>query len=76
MYDYLEILWELRKIKGQIYKGNLRFYKNTKGILGLLVKNSLNVNKFLPIPPNFERNENLRFGRNREERVFHSIPFT
>ena len=57
---------ELKKIKGQIYKDNLEFYKNTKDILGLLVKNSLNLNLFLPIPPNFEGNENLGFGGNRE----------
>jgi hypothetical protein len=50
---------ELKKIKGQIYKGNLEFYKNTKNILGLLVKNSLNLNLFPPILPNFEGNENL-----------------
>ena len=37
----MEILWKLRKIKDQIYKGNLGFYKNTKGILGRLVKKSL-----------------------------------
>ena len=58
---------ELNKIKGKIYKGNLGFYKNTKDILGLLVKNSLNLNLFFPIPPNFRKNENLRFGENREE---------
>jgi hypothetical protein len=58
---------ELKKIKGQIYKGNLGFYKNTKDILGLLVKNSLNLNPFPPIPPNFGGNENLGFGGNREE---------
>jgi hypothetical protein len=50
---------ELKKIKCQIYKGNLGFYKNTKDILGLLVKNSLNLNPFPPIPPNFGGNENL-----------------
>ena len=32
-----------------------------RGILGVLVKNSLNLISFSPIPPNFERNENLRF---------------
>ena len=32
-----------------------------KGILGVLVKNSLNLILFSPIPPNFGRNENLRF---------------
>ena len=58
---------ELKKIKGQIYKGNLGFYKNTKDILGLLVKNSLNLNPFPPIPPNFGGNENLGFGGNRKE---------
>jgi hypothetical protein len=57
----------LRKIKGQIYKGNLEFYKNTKGILGRLVKKSLNLNPFPPIPLNFGGNENLGFGGNREE---------
>ena len=45
----------------------LRFYKNTKGILGRLVKKSLNLNPFPPIPPNFGGNENLGFGGNREE---------
>jgi hypothetical protein len=58
---------ELNKIKGKIYKGNLGFYKNTKDILGLLVKNSLNLNLFPPIPHNFGGNENLGFGENREE---------
>jgi hypothetical protein len=57
----------LRKIKGQIYKGNLRFSKNTKDILRHLVKKSLNLNLFPSIPPNFEGNENLGFGENREE---------
>ena len=48
------MLWELRKIKCQIYKDNLGFYKNTKGILGHLVKKkSLNLNPFPPTPPNF-----------------------
>ena len=61
------MLWELRKIKGQIYKDNLGFYKNTKGILGHFVKKSLNLNPFPPIPSNFGRNENLGFGGNREE---------
>ena len=64
VYDKIN---KLKKIKGQIYKGNLEFYKNTKDILGLLVKNSLNLNLFLPILPNFEGNENLGFGGNREE---------
>ena len=58
---------ELKKIKGQIYKGNLGFYKNTKDILGLLVKNSLNLNSFPSIPLNFGVNENLGFGGNRGE---------
>ena len=58
---------ELKKIKSQIYKGNLGFYKNNKDGLGLLVKNSLNLNSFPPIPPNFGGNENLRFGGNRGE---------
>jgi hypothetical protein len=57
----------LRKIKGQIYKSDLGFYKNTKGFLERLVKKSFNLNPFPPIPPNFGRNENLGFGRNREE---------
>ena len=39
------------KIKGCIYRG----------ILGVLVKKSLNLISFRPIPPNFEGNENLRF---------------
>jgi hypothetical protein len=37
-YNIIEIPWELRKIKGKIYKSNLGFYKNTKSILGRLVK--------------------------------------
>ena len=53
--------WKLRKIKGQIYKGNLGFYKNTKANLGRLVKKSLNLNPFPSIPPNFGGNENLGF---------------
>ena len=32
-----------------------------KGILGILVKNSLNLIPFPPIPHNFGGNENLRF---------------
>jgi hypothetical protein len=67
MHGHLEIPWKLRNIKCQIYKGNLGFYKNTKGILGRLVKKSLNLNSFPPIPPNFEGNENLGFGGNREK---------
>ena len=55
------------KIKGQIYKGNLGFYKNTKSILGRLVKKSLNLNPFSLNPSNFRGNENLGFGGNREE---------
>ena len=39
------------KINGWIYSG----------ILGVLVKKSLNLISFPLIPPNFERNENLRF---------------
>ena len=39
------------KIKGWI----------SKGILGVLVKNSLNLISFSLIPPNFGMNENLRF---------------
>ena len=39
------------KIKSWIYRG----------ILGVLVKKSLNLIPFLPIPPNFGGNENLRF---------------
>jgi hypothetical protein len=57
----------LRKIKGQIYKGDLGFYKNTKGFLERLVKKLLNLNPFSHITPNLGRNENLGFGRNREE---------
>jgi hypothetical protein len=57
----------LRKIKCQIYNDNLGFYKNIKGILGCLVKKSLNFNPFPPIPLNFRGNENLGFGGNREE---------
>ena len=58
---------ELKKIKGQIYKSNLGFYKNTKDILGLLMKNSLNLNPFPSISLNFGGNENLGFEGNREE---------
>ena len=32
-----------------------------RGILGVLVKKSLNLISFPPIPSNFEGNENLRF---------------
>ena len=39
------------KIKSWIYRG----------ILGVLVKKSLNLISFPPISPNFGRNENLRF---------------
>ena len=39
------------KINGWIYRG----------ILGVLVKKSLNLIPFPPIPPNFGINENLRF---------------
>ena len=39
------------KIKSLIYRG----------ILGILVKKSLNLISFPHIPPNFERSENLRF---------------
>ena len=39
------------KIMGWIYKG----------ILGVLVKKSLNLILFSPIPPDFGGNENLRF---------------
>ena len=39
------------KIKGLIYRG----------VLGVLVKKSLNIISFPPIPPNFGGNENLRF---------------
>ena len=39
------------KINGWIYKG----------ILGVLVKNLLNLISFPPIPPNFGGNENLKF---------------
>ena len=44
---------ETNGLKSQIYQGNLGFYKNIKGILGRLVKKSLNLNPFPPIPPNF-----------------------
>ena len=39
------------KINGWIYRD----------ILGVLIKNSLNLIPFLSIPPNFRGNENLRF---------------
>ena len=43
MHGHLEIQYykntmETKEKKCQIYKGNLGFYKNTKGILGHLVK--------------------------------------
>jgi hypothetical protein len=37
------------------------------------VKVSLNKISFPPIPPNFGGNENLGFGGNREECVFHLL---
>ena len=49
----------------------------SRAILRVLVKNSLNLISFSSIPPNFKRNENLRFWRNKKEWVFpftHSIP--
>ena len=72
MHGHLEIQY-YRNIMGtkenkvQIYKDNLGFYKNTKGILRCLVKKSLNLNLFLSIPPNFGGNENLGFAANKEE---------
>ena len=54
------------KINGWIYRGVFR----------VLVKNSLNLISFPPIPLNFGENGNLRFEGNREEWVFpstHSI---
>ena len=48
-----------------------------RGILGVLVKKSLNLISFPSILFNFRENENLRFSGNREEWVFspaHSIP--
>ena len=48
------------KIKGWKYRG----------ILEVLVKNSLNLISFPLILPNFRGNENLRFWWNREEWVF------
>ena len=48
------------KINGWIYRG----------ILGVLVKKSLNLIQFLLIPPNFGGNESLKFKGNREEWVF------
>ena len=61
------LLYPYFKINGWIYRG----------ILGVLVKKSLNIISFPPIPLNFGGNENLRFLGNREEWVFpltHSIP--
>ena len=43
---------------------NLYFKINSwiyRGILGILIKFSLNLNPFPPIPPNFGGNKNLRF---------------
>ena len=48
------------KINGWIYRG----------ILGVLVKKSLNLISFPPMPPNLGGNENLRFQENREEWMF------
>ena len=45
------------KINGWLYKG----------ILGVLVKKSLNLISFSPMPSNLGGNENLRFQENREE---------
>ena len=42
------------------------------GILGVLVKNSLNLISFPPIALNFGENENLRFWGNKEKWVFPS----
>ena len=67
MHGHLKIPWEPRNIEGQIYKGNLGFYKNTKGILERLVKKSLNLNSFPPIPLKFGGNEILGFKENKEE---------
>ena len=64
-YDNITIYYF--KIKGWIYRG----------ILGVLVKKSLNLISFPLILPNFGGNENLRFSGNREEWVFpptHFIP--
>ena len=52
MHGHLEIQYykntmETKEKKCQIYKGNLGFYKNTKGILGRLVKKII---KFKSIP--------------------------
>ena len=49
-YDNITIR-ALFKIKSWIYRGILR----------ILVKNSLNFISFPPIPPNFGENENFRF---------------
>ena len=45
------LLYPYFKINGWIYRG----------ILGVLLTNSLNLISFPPIPPNFKKNENLRF---------------
>ena len=66
-YNIIKIPQKLKKIKGQIYKGNLGFYKNTKGIMGTFGENSLNLNPFPHILPNFGENETLGFGGNRED---------
>ena len=46
------------------FKINYWIYRS---ILGVLVKKSLNLISFPPIPPNFGGNENLKFEVNREE---------
>jgi len=44
--------------------------------LGVLVKNSLNLVSFLPTPPNFRRNENMRFkGIERNDVPFYPFHF-
>ena len=53
------------KIKGWIYRG----------ILGVLVKQLLNLISFPLIPSNFGKNENLRFLGHRKEWVFSPTDF-
>ena len=53
---------------------NLVFKKNIKGILGVLVKISLNKILFPSIPPNFGRNENWDLEVIGKNECF--IPFT
>ena len=68
--------WNVSNLIWEQHRGNVMklFYDNItirpyfkindwiyRGILGVLVKKSLNLISFIPIPLNFKGNENLRF---------------